>query len=114
MGQEFIDISGERFGRWLVLRFDHFEYLIFRGHRQSISFYLCQCDCGEEKVVRRANLMSGSSTSCGCWFREQSAARCGVKSPAFRHGHATRETIKTYEAWAWAHKIRKQNRRVAA
>ena len=112
MGQEFIDISGQRFGRWLVIRFDHFDYLVFRGHRQSISMYLVRCDCGEEKIVRRGNLTSGSSTSCGCYQRETTAARCGLNSPVYKHGRATRDTLKDYEKWAWANRIRKQSKKV--
>lgn len=30
-------------------------------------FWLCQCDCGEEKVVFGPKLKDGRQKSCGCW-----------------------------------------------
>jgi len=49
-----IDWSGRRFGQWTVLR---------RAHGK---FWLCQCDCGEQREVYRSSLAKGVSTSCGC------------------------------------------------
>ena len=40
----FKDLSGQRFGKWIVL---HFE--------SSNSKWLCQCECGREALVRCAN-----------------------------------------------------------
>lgn len=43
---------------------------------------LCKCDCGEEKVVRIAHLVSGVIISCGCYgtYRRRSLSK--------RHGHS--------------------------
>lgn len=50
------DITGQRFGNWQVL-----EYL---GHQM----YLCQCNCENHttKAIRKADLLNGQSTQCGC------------------------------------------------
>jgi hypothetical protein len=115
MGQELIDISGERFGRLIVLKFDHFAYREYRGRMKSISMYLVRCDCGEEKIVRRSNLTTRTTNSCGCLHRELSAARCGLKSPAFRHGRTLRGfNSQDYEKWAWANRIRQRDKKAAA
>jgi len=56
----FVDLTGKRFGHWLVLR---------QGptvSNKKIS-WLCRCDCGQELFVRAGNLVRGISTSCGCW-----------------------------------------------
>lgn len=31
---------------------------------------VCKCDCGKEKTIRRADLLSGKTVSCGCKQRE--------------------------------------------
>lgn len=60
----FIDMSGERYGRWLVLTFS-------RRDENSGAMWLCRCDCGVEKDVARKSLIRGASISCGC-FRSPS------------------------------------------
>lgn len=61
------DLTGQRFGRLIVLAFAG------RQHRQL--YWLCRCDCGNEKAVVRGSLTSGRSRSCGCLRSEKSAAR---------------------------------------
>jgi len=34
------------------------------------SYYLCLCDCGNKKLVRRNHLLSGRIVSCGCYRKE--------------------------------------------
>ena len=52
-------ITGQRFGQLLVLyktRVDH------NGH----SYWMCQCDCGNQKEIAGDNLRTGRTQSCGC------------------------------------------------
>lgn len=58
------DLTGLRFGRWLAVA----AAPPFPG--ESTRTFLCRCDCGGEKIVRRCSLVDGSSRSCGCLFRE--------------------------------------------
>lgn len=37
--------------------------------------YLCVCDCGNEIVAKRGNLVSGNTKSCGCLARELTSKR---------------------------------------
>ena len=53
-----IDLTGQRFGKWTVIRFDH--------RKDSQYYWLCHCDCGTERAVKAGALTSGRSKSCGC------------------------------------------------
>jgi hypothetical protein len=53
------DLSGQRFGRWLVL-----ERAV--NDRRGRSRWVCRCDCGTERAVPGRRLRSGESSSCGC------------------------------------------------
>lgn len=54
------DLTGMRFGRLTVLRFDRYET------RLHSAVWRCLCDCGNETSVSATNLKSGHTTSCGC------------------------------------------------
>lgn len=58
MTKDDYSIVGKKFGRLTVIEFDHRN----DGH----DYWLCECDCGNKKVVRRTSLMSGNTSSCGC------------------------------------------------
>lgn len=62
MGKERIFIVGKRFGRLTVLSYSHSI-----GYTK---YYLCKCDCGNEKTISKCSLTSGKSKSCGCLHRE--------------------------------------------
>ena len=58
------DLTGRRFGRLVVLRLS--------GHRRhGVTYWECQCDCGNKYTVGRTGLMRGT-TSCGCYTKEVS------------------------------------------
>ena len=63
------DITGQRFGRLLVLRKDLNVYYTTGGKRKSK--WICQCDCGEIVSVTGNSLKRGSTTSCGCYQAEK-------------------------------------------
>ena len=53
------DLSGDRYDMLFVIRrIDNSK----DGHIQ----YLCQCDCGNYKIVKANNLRNGKTHSCGC------------------------------------------------
>lgn len=55
-------------------------------------FFLCLCLCGTKKAIKGGNLVSGATSSCGCFRREisQRKARAlvcsGPEHPSFKHG----------------------------
>jgi len=78
-----IDLSGKRFGRWLVVS--------LYGPINGSTMWDCICDCGTEKMVNGSSLRKGVSFSCGCLSREITSK---VK---YKHGlHGTLE----YATWA--------------
>lgn len=76
-----IDLTGQRFGRLLVVGYSH-----SKGH----AYWKCMCDCGIEKVVRASHLKDGTTVSCGCHGRE------AVSKANTTHGHTK---SPTYSSW---------------
>lgn len=58
------NLSGQRFGRLTAL-----QEITRPGNRQR--FWLCRCDCGEEREVKESHLKSGHTKSCGCIRRQR-------------------------------------------
>jgi hypothetical protein len=54
---------GHRYGHWTIIN----EAQRIGGDTR----YLCQCECGTEKLVSAITLRNGSSTSCGCIRKEK-------------------------------------------
>lgn len=77
----FIDLTGQRFGRWTVLS-------RAEDYRRGIPQWSCRCDCGKAGVVRANILKAGESKSCGCLNREMKR----------NYSHGLSQT-RTYEAW---------------
>lgn len=56
------DISGQKFGRLTAIKIDHRE--------PPKTFWYCECDCGQTKIVDINNLTQGHTKSCGCLDKE--------------------------------------------
>ena len=76
-----IDLTGQRFGKLLVLRQSE-------HHLGGKPAWVCRCDCGAEKPVRSSSLRMGKSTAC---------RKCAVK----RHGHTSHGQMPTSEYRTW-------------
>lgn len=59
---KFVDFSGKKFGRLLVL--DKFKKI------GKYNFWLCKCDCGKLIWIRGNSFNNGHATSCGCSRRK--------------------------------------------
>lgn len=70
------DLSGRRFGRLTVLQRDHV-------HPANGSFWQCQCDCGQLKVVRQNSLIGGLTKSCGCLNHDTEKRRKSMAGQRF-------------------------------
>lgn len=64
----FKDLSGEKFGRLLVLEV---SYKDNNGHY----YWKCQCDCGKIKNILGTHLLRKNIISCGCYASEESSKR---------------------------------------
>ena len=64
------DLTGKRFGRLLVIeRTKTPEHI--KGNRV---YWLCRCNCGNEKIISGLNLRNGHTLSCGCYKKEKARA----------------------------------------
>lgn len=61
-----IDLTGQRFGKLVVLNYDH---------SKNGAYYLCKCDCGKNKIIKGTSLTRGLTSSCGCKSRKMSLER---------------------------------------
>jgi hypothetical protein len=61
------DLTGQRFGRLVAVE----RILNYKG--TTYTRYRCICDCGKEVVVYMGFLKNGTTTSCGCYQKEQAS-----------------------------------------
>ena len=82
-----LDLTGVRFGRLTAIR---------RLERESEqSFWVCQCDCGEQATCQLGNLRNGHTTSCGCARKDQ--------THSITHGHErNRRKTRTLRSYVGA------------
>lgn len=59
-----IDLTGKKFGRLTVLK--------RAKNRGKDVFWLCQCECGNQKEVNGSKLRGGKTKSCGCLKKDMS------------------------------------------
>jgi len=58
------DLTGMRFGKWLVLKDAGMRVYSPGGRRYLRHMWLCRCDCGTQQELYRGNLTGGRSTRC--------------------------------------------------
>ena len=56
------DLTGQRFGKLTVIE----RASKPEGVKGTAIYWLCKCDCGNEKIIRGSNLRNGMTQSCGC------------------------------------------------
>lgn len=75
--RNFDDITGQRFGKLVVIKADHVK----QDNNGNNSFYwLCHCDCGNDQVVQGDVLRCGGTVSCGCYRAQQSGLRASERT----------------------------------
>lgn len=83
----FIDFSGLRFGKLVVIKYSGLN-------KSQKRLWLCKCDCGNEKVVLAASLKSGKTISCNCVARDLLIKR------NFKHGNTIKGNVSAeYRTW---------------
>lgn len=95
------NLIGKKFGRWTVQSHSH-HILDNRG--QKLNYFNCVCECGTQKSVRRSNLVTGASLSCGCLNLERTVTHGRHQSPEYRVWHnmvcrCHRETNRDYKSY---------------
>lgn len=78
MSKKVHDITGCRYGKLTVIS--------FFGIKNRGSYWICQCDCGNQIITSSHCLQQGNTKSCGCTHIEKSSKLC--KSRNYRHGYS--------------------------
>lgn len=84
-------LIGRRFGRLKVIR-------SLRRYGQYQHRMLCKCSCGRRAKVVRYELLAGSTTSCGCFQREDIAKRSIGNDHGQTHGMSHTNTYSSWKA----------------
>ena len=66
MSRKCIDLTGQKFGRLTVIK-------RAMDKKYSIPYWVCQCECGNTKIIRGSSLKSGATQSCGCFNKEKTS-----------------------------------------
>lgn len=85
----FINLTGKRFGRLVVLGL----YGKNIEASQPIYYWVCLCECGNQKPIQGVCLRRGTTTSCGCYGKEQ----------AFKKNATHNETGSSAEYSSYSH-----------
>lgn len=85
------NLIGKQIGNLLVIS----ETRTKKG-RWSVLAYVCQCDCGNIKTMRRDYLLSGRAKSCGCYRME--AARKATITHGLSKGSQFHHPL--YDVWS--------------
>lgn len=84
-GKNIHDLTGERYGNLVVLSLAEIK--------DKRSYWNCQCDCGNRKIVRNDALISYKTVSCGCLKKKQDR----INLTAYHKGGRTKERL--YHIW---------------
>lgn len=83
-----MDLSGQAFGLWSVLKRD----------LEKDRYYICRCECGFQKSVIGSSLRNGTSKHCRAGHHYKKPGDLATKNRAY-HNHlacAKRRKIKTF------------------
>ncbi len=92
MKHNFIDLTGMRFGRLVVVS--------RAENRNKRTMWNCVCDCGNKVVVGGKDMRDGKTKSCGCYQKERCPTpprMSGKENPSYKHG---KSGSKLY--WVWS------------
>lgn len=97
VGRKVIDLAGETFGRWTVLRRES-------NDKSGNIRWLCRCKCGKKGIVHGNGLREGTSQSCGCLRQELVGRRTTIEMTGQKYGLLTvlkrsGSTLRNRAAW---------------
>lgn len=70
---KFIDLTGQKFNNLLVVK-------RLENAPKGRPTWLCECECGNQTIVRGSNLKNGAVKSCGCLTHIARNKKHGMKS----------------------------------
>jgi hypothetical protein len=99
MGRPRLDLSGRRFGRFVVVK-------MIGLSKKRATIWLCLCDCGQKKRVLGSNLTRNTIKSCGCYRRDLrtihgQAHRSKGITPEYRAYRGAKDRCRRKTYWLW-------------
>lgn len=96
MSKKRIDLTGQRFGRLVVIGYNEEVSKQKKG-----SHWNCICDCGNNCTINGTRLKSGKTRSCGCLMREKSSenAKKLWANEDFREKHSKKQSELAKKQW---------------
>ena len=92
---KFKDLTGKRFGRLTVIRLYNKKQMYRNNKKCGFEYYyLCKCDCGNEKIIRSYALTDNMTKSCGCLHKEVVSAKTREKN--IKHGMSKSDLYKKW------------------
>ncbi len=82
---QIIDITGQRFGRWIALE------LAPKRNNSRHTFFKCKCDCGTIKNINGTSLRLGATRSCGCLQIDAVSTHRMKYTPEYRVWHSIKQ-----------------------
>ncbi|MCK9319831.1 hypothetical protein [Methanoculleus sp.] len=90
MCSNYKDLTGMKFGKLTVLRFDQKAYDDGKKNNKYVYKWICECDCKEKDKnivsVSKSNLITGHTSSCGCYCIERIKDSCTQDLTNLRFG----------------------------
>lgn len=59
MGRKVVDLTGKKFNMLKVLKLAYIK-------DKKVCYWLCECDCGNRKIINGNDIKSGNTKACGC------------------------------------------------
>ena len=89
----FKDEIGNRYSRLIVL-----ERAGSSPGRFRLALWICNCDCGNQIIVKGNYLRKGATRSCGCLQKEEMSKR--TKKHGQSHGQGSKwQPTRSYRSW---------------
>lgn len=83
---KFIDLTGKNFGKLTIIervnKPDHIK-------KKYGTYWLCKCQCGNEKIIKGDSLVRGLTQSCGCYSRIQASKHTTIDLTGKKFGRLT-------------------------
>ena len=99
MRKVIIDLTGQKFGMWKVVR----RADNYAKNGRSDARWLCKCECGTEKVTRSCDLRNGESKGCiKCRCLELTKHGQAGKTPEYRTWTGMRHRCRSPKSQGWA------------
>ena len=74
-----INLIGKRFGQLVVLAYSNKD-----GTKHK---WLCQCDCGNKKLINGGNFRNGKTVSCGCVRLQKTSTHKMSRTKIYKRWH---------------------------